>query len=374
MLWIPGPTEVRAELLEECARPMIGHRSGAMTELIERIDPHLPLLFGYDPSGSTRAALATCSATGLFEAALRGAGRRILSVVNGAFSKRWFAVARSLGLDARALEVPWGRAVDPAELERVLGAEGPFDAVTIVANETSTGVRTPLAAIGRVLAGFPDTLLLVDAVSLLAGAAVDVDAHGIDFLLAGSQKALALPPGLAVFSASGRYVERARAQEHRGWYLDPVRLLDGHAARKTPTTPVIPLYRALARQLEDITAGATLPAADRGKTGVAAWGARFAKHERMRDRTIAWGAAHGAEPFPEPECASPTVSCLTAGPIDVALLTAGLKERGYEISNGYGDLKGKTFRIGHMGDHTEEGLEALLRAADEVLGERATAG
>ena len=217
-------------------------------------------------------------------------------------------------------------------------------------------------------AKFPHTLLLVDAVSLLAGAAVDVDTHGIDFLLAGSQKALALPPGLALFAASDRYVERAKEQPHRGWYLDPLRLLDGHAARKTPTTPVIPLYRALARQLEDITAGATLPASELGTTGAAAWKARFAKHDRMRARTHAWARGHQAEPFPTPvEHASPTVSCIAAGPIDVAALTSGLKERGYEISNGYGDLKGKTFRIGHMGDHTEDGLEELLAAADAVL-------
>lgn len=350
---------------------MIGHRSGAMSELIERIDPHLPHAFGFDASQGAQTAVHTASATALMEAALvglgPGPGQRVVSVVNGAFSKRWAEIASMLGFEVDVLEVSWGDAVDPELLAATVG-ERACAAVTLVANETSTGVRTPLGPIHAALSAHPDTLLLVDVVTLLAGAAVDFDAHGLDFALAGSQKALALPPGLALFCASARYMERARAAARTSWYLDPVRLAEGHAARKTPTTPAIGLYRALARQLEDITAGATLPTSDDGLTGPAAWQARFAKHERMRAATLAWGARHGAHPFPaREELCSPTVSCLAAGSIDVAFLAAHLAERGYQISNGYGPLKGQTFRIGHMGDHTEHGLAELLAACDEVL-------
>lgn len=371
MLFIPGPTEVRPEILEECAREMIGHRSPAMAELIERIDPHLPHAFGLAPGSPARWAVATCSATGLMEAALHGVGRRVLAVVNGAFAARFRDVARALGRETVTLEVPWGRAVGGQELARALSEGGPFDALTLVANETSTGVFTPLGPVRAALdAVAPETLLLVDCVTLLGGAPVDFDRHRVDLALAGSQKALALPPGLALFCASERYLERARAVPQRGWYLDPVRLVEGHAARKTPTTPAIPLYRALARQLEDITAGVTLPARDRGRTGAEAWTARFEKHARMRARTLAWAEEHGLKPFPEaPETRSQTVSCIRAGGVDVAALASGLARRGFEISNGYGELKGRTFRIGHMGDHTEEDLEALLAAADEVIGE-----
>lgn len=368
-LWIPGPTEVRPEILATCAEGMIGHRAPQMRELIERIDVHLATLFGAEEretSAGSGCAVASCSASGIMEGSLRtlfapGEGR-VLCAVNGAFSKRFVAMADGLGIERHVLDIPWGQAVSPSDLANTLAQEGPFDAVTLCANETSTGVRSDLEALGEVLGQHPGTLWIVDAVTLLAGAPVDVERHGIDLALAGSQKALALPPGLAVFSASERYLERARAQEHRGWYLDLVRTVDGHAARKTPATPVIPLFRALARQLEDIASG----------TGVDEPGfqARYARHTRMRDRTLAWAASHGLEPFPvERAACSPTVSCLRVpeGSWDAGQLAAGLMEEGLQISNGYGDLKGKTFRIGHMGDHREEDLEHLLGKADRVI-------
>ncbi len=367
MLWIPGPTQVRPEILAECARPAIGHRTKDMTVLTERLDPGLRLAFGLATDSTAHVAVHTTSATGLMEMALRGAGKRVLSVVNGAFSKRWCQIAGLCGLDCSQLEVSWGSAVDPAELDRVLSENGPFDAVTLVVNETSTGVCTPLGPIANVMKKHPNTLLLCDVVSYIAGAPIDFDANGIDFALAGVQKAFALPPGLAVFCASDRFLERARSQENRGFYLDPVRILEGHEARKTPATPSTPLYYALAKQLEDITAGVTLPSGEEGKTGAEAWSARFDKHARMQARTKKWAATHGCELLPSDEHASNTVSCIRKGNIDVGKLVAGLAERGYTISNGYGDLKGETFRIGHMGDHTEDGLEELLAAADEVL-------
>ncbi len=367
-LWIPGPTEVRPAILAACAEPMIGHRAPEMRELIARIDPHLPHAFGLAPGSSARCAVASTSASGVMEGALLGCGARILGVVNGAFSKRWHEMARLLGKDAVALDVDWGATVTPQELHRVLAEQGPFDAVTVVANETSTGVCTPIGPLAAARdATNPETLLLVDVVSLLAGAPVDFDANGADLMLAGVQKALALPPGLTVFCASARYVERARERPNRGWFLDPVRLLEGHEARKTPATPCIPLYRALANQLEDITAGATLRAQDAKRSGRDAWQARYEKHERMRDRTLQWAQSRALEPFPREGLRSPTVACLRSGSIDVELLIAGLVERGLRISNGYGPLKGATFRIGHMGDHDEDGLEELLGAIDAVL-------
>jgi aspartate aminotransferase-like enzyme len=345
---------------------MIGHRGGAMVELIERIDPHLPLAFGLEPASESVCGVHTCSATGMMEAALIGTGPRVLALIHGAFSKRWFEIAQLLGKDARALECAWGETPDPSEIERVLAQEGPFDAVTLVGNETSTGVRAPLKGIAEVLAAHPQTHLLVDVVSLLAGAAIDFDAHALDFALAGTQKALALPPGLTVFCVSKPYLERARQRQERGYYLDPVRILDGHTARKTPSTPCLSLYFALARQLEDISSGATLiGGAD--PDGPAAWQMRFEKHQRMQARTVQWAAGHGLELFPPADLASPTISCIRAGSIDTPGFIAGLKARGFEIGNGYGKLKNETFRIGHMGDHTEAGLERLLAAADEVL-------
>lgn len=367
MLWIPGPTHVRPELLALMARPMFGHRSAAMTQIIERLDPGLCLAFGLAPESTSHVAVHSVSATAMMESSLIGAGPRILSLVNGAFSRRWGQIAEALGKQTRVLDAPWGEVVQPEALARTLEEHGPFDAVTVVASETSTGAATPLAPLGEVLSAHPETLLLVDVVSWIAGAPVDFDASRLDFAFAGVQKALALPPGISVLCASERYMDRCRAQKNRGYALDPERIVTGHALRKTPATPAIPQYVALAQQLEDITAGVTLPGSDRHLRGNQAWAARFAKHERMRARTHRWATSHGLQTFPAERDASPTVSCLRAGDLDVAALLAGLAQRDLEISNGYGALKGETFRIGHMGDHTEEGLEELLAAADEVL-------
>jgi aspartate aminotransferase-like enzyme len=338
-----------------------------MVELIERIDPHLPLAFGLAEGSTSVGAVHSVSASGMMEASLHGVGPRVLAVQNGAFSRRFAQIAELLGKQVTVLELEWGTGVTPEVLRRALEEGGPYDAVTLVSNETSTGVRTPLPGVAEVLRDFPDTLLLVDLVSYIAGAPVDLDANRIDFAFAGVQKAFALPPGISVFCASERYMESARTQPNRGWALDPVRVLEGHVARKTPATPCTPLYYALARQLEDISAGVTLPEAERHLRGVEAWRARFEKHERMQARTVSWAAAHGLELLPAAEFASPTVSCVRAGHIDVAAMAKALLERGFEISNGYGELKGRTFRIGHMGDHTEQDLETLLAAMDEVL-------
>jgi aspartate aminotransferase-like enzyme len=355
MLWIPGPTEVRPEILAECARPMIGHRGKAMSALIDRLDPGLRLAFGLGDGSTAHVAVHTTSATGLMESALKGVGPRVLCVVNGAFARRWLDIAGLVGKNARALTIRWGDAVRPESLDRALTDEGPFDAVTLVSNETSTGVRTPLAEVARVMRAHPQTLLLVDLVSYIAGAPVDFDENGIDFGFAGVQKAFALPPGISVLCASQRFLDSTREQKLRGFYLDPVKIVEGHELRATPCTPCIPLYFALAKQLADIGGDA------------ARWRARFDEHARMQARTAAWARSHGLDLLPSREHASPTISCIRSGSLDVAALIAGLKERGHEIGNGYGDLKGKTFRIGHMGDHTDAGLTEMLALADEVI-------
>ncbi|HVS18359.1 MAG TPA: aminotransferase class V-fold PLP-dependent enzyme [Planctomycetota bacterium] len=364
-LWIPGPTQVRPELLAECARPMIGHRSKAMTQLVERLDPHLTHAFGLGEGSTAQLAAHTVSATGFMESCLIGCGPRVLSLVTGAFGARWHEIAERLGKQARALEAPWGECVPPAQLRRVLSEEGPFDALTFISSETSTGTLAPLDAYAALLREFEDTLVFVDLVSYLAAGPVDFDARGFDFAFAGTQKALALPPGLAVACASQRYLEQARTRANRGFYLDPVEVFEGHAARKTPSTPCIPLYYALARQVEDISAGLLEGGARDAAEG---WRKRFERHARMRSATESWAAARGLEYLPASESRSPAVACVRAGGLDVGALLAGLEARGHKIGNGYGKLKDATFRIGHMGDHLERDLAQLLAAADQLHG------
>ena len=365
-LWIPGPTHVRPELLQELAQPPIGHRSKAMTDLIERIDPGLRLAFGLEEGSSSQVACGTHSATAMMEGSLGAVGPRVLCIVNGAFSKRWRDIASVMEKNLTTVEVEWGEALTRERLEKELLRDR-FDAVTLVVNETSTGVLTPLSEVHAALTSSPETLLLTDVVSAIAGCPLDFDGNGIDFALAGINKALALPPGITVMCASERFLEQARARKRTSWYLDPLRTIEGHVARKTPTTPAIPHYTALAQQLEDISAGRTLPEEERSKRGAEAWQARFEKHRRMRTHTLEWAASHGIEPFPNEELSSPTISCLSGSTLDVPALVSGLAAEGFEIGNGYGPLKGETFRIGHMGDHTEEGLAALLEAASRHL-------
>jgi aspartate aminotransferase-like enzyme len=366
-LWIPGPTEVRPELLEECARPMIGHRTRAMVELIERCDPGLRMAFGLAPDSSTRIAIHSCTASGLMEAVLRGLGRgaRVLALVNGAFSERFATIAECVGQEVVRLARPAGHGFGTGEVREALEREGPFDALTVALSETSSAAATPPERIAAALEGAPETLFLADCVTWLGGAAVDVDANRIDAALAGTQKALALPPGLGLLAASARLLERARGSGERGWFLDLVRIVESHVERKPPMTPTVSLYFALARQLEEISDGSLesrLTPDSAPGSGVDAWAARFRRHGRMRERTLAAAAGLGLRSLPGPDDASPTVSCLDVGGREVPALLAALRTRGFELGAGYGDLRSTAIRIGHMGDHTESELELLLGA------------
>lgn len=366
-LWIPGPTYVRPAILAECAHEMIGHRGPEMSALHERIDPHLRDCFGLAPSSTAQVAVHTTSATGLMEAALRGVGPRVLALVQGAFGQRFAEIAQQLGKEVLILNAAAGQVVDTAQIESALRSKGPFDALSVVVNETSTGVRMPLAPLQALMQQHPQTLLLADVVTLLAGAPVDFDAHGLDFAFAGSQKALALPPGISVLCVSQRYLNQAKTQRARGFYLDPVKIVEGHKQRATPATPCISLYYALAKQLEDISSGVTLHHKDRQKTGVAAWRARYEEHARMQQVCEAWAQSNGLDLLPDPALCSPTVSCIRAPQLNIPAFLTRMKALGHQLGDGYGDLRQSTFRIGHMGDHTEAKLSEMLSIADDVL-------
>ncbi len=369
-IWIPGPSHVRDAILKECARPMIGHRSAAMAELHERIDPHLKLCFGLDADSHSQVAVHTTSASGMMEAALHGVGARVLVVVHGAFANRWFEIAQLLGKQASALVIPHGQAPSASDLERELTSRGPFDALAVVLNETSTGVRIPRQWLAQARRACPETLLLVDVVSYAGGGPIEFDSHGFDFAFAGSQKALALPPGLSVACASQRYLERARVRPRATWYLDPVRVFEGHKQRETPATPCIPLYYALARQLEDISSGSVVDAAPSGQP---AWAARFERHVRQQRRVEHWAqpwiAARQLSYLAAPELRSPTVTNLVGQDLDLGRLQKLVEARGHKLGSGYGKLKGKAFRIGHMGDHSDQDLEQLLEHTCAALHE-----
>nr|BAL56039.1 aminotransferase class V [uncultured prokaryote] len=350
-LFIPGPTEVRPEVLQAMAHPMIGHRGRAFEDLFARLQPRLRQLF----ATASRVYISTSSGTGLWEAASRNCvrdDRPILHLVNGAFSERWAQVSAANGKRVARYDVPWGQAIRPEQVAQALKADR-YDAVALVHNETSTGVINPLAEIAAVVREHADTLLLVDAVSSLGGASVDVDGWGLDVCLTSSQKCLALPPGLSFAAVSDRALARAQEVPHRGYYFDFLELERMLARNHTPATPAIPLLYALDVQLDRILSEG-LPA-------------RFARHAQMAARVQAWAAERFAL-FAEEGYRSPTLTTITnTRQIDVEALNAFLRERGMQISNGYGKLKGATFRIAHMGDLTLDEIEELLAAIHAFL-------
>lgn len=348
--FIPGPTWVRPEILRAMGRPMIGHRSAEFKELFRKIVADLKSLF------VTRqdTFVATCSGTGLMEAALVNCvPRRVLVTICGAFSERWATIAESLGLEVDRLEVEWGKAIEPSALADYLtSTRGHYDAVTLTHNETSTGVTNDLAALARVVRDeSADTLVLVDAVSSVGGIPLRFDEWGLDVCFASVQKGIALPPGIAVAAVSGQALERSKKRPYRGIYFDFLQYKKHADDDGVPSTPSIPHFFALAEQLDAILRKETLEA-------------RFERHRRMRELTIAQTAKY-AKLASDPAHASPTVSALA--PVkDPEVIRSEMKKRGYTLGGGYGQWKATTFRIGHMGDIPIASLEAMLRELEEV--------
>jgi aspartate aminotransferase-like enzyme len=354
--FLPGPTEVHPDILAAQCRPLIGHRGDQIRALIRELQPGLQEIFG-----TTRPVLiSTSSGTGLMEAAIRnGVRRRVLCLVNGAFSGRFAVIAEACGLQVERYEVPWGEAHDPDRLAEVL-RESDADAVTAVHSETSTGVLNPLPDLAAVVNEAGGRVFLVDSVTGAGGAELHADAWGLDFVLTGSHKALALPPGLAFGVASERMMERAQTATGTGFYFDLVRMQKKLDVYETPTTPAVSILYATATQMKRI--------ADEGLS------VRLERHRRMAARTAQWVEETRTPSLPlyvlAPEgVRSPTVTCIElpegiAGP-DVA---SAMRQRGFVIGAGYGKLKPTTIRLGHMGDHSMDELEAVLAELGDVLG------
>lgn len=355
--FLPGPTEVRPAVLQAMTGPMIPHRGAAFERMFSTIQDGLREVFR-----TTRPVyVSTSSATGLMEAGVRCApAGRILALVNGAFSERFANIAVACGRDVDRYDVPWGAAHDAGELAGRLRT-GEYAAITVVHSETSTGVLNDIRALSSV-ARAAGVRCLIDSVSGLGGTEVGFDAWGCDYLLTGSQKALALPPGLAFGVASQPFIDdvAGSAPGDRGVYFDLLEFEQYAAKNQTPSTPAISLLYALAEQLSAIA-----------REGMPA---RWARHAAMAARTHAWVDEMRATLHPElsvlaPAGArSPTVTAVTL-PESVSgrALAAAVAERGFIIGAGYGKLAQRTIRIGHMGDHTLEGLERCLDACQAAL-------
>lgn len=332
---------------------MIGHRMPECADLIGSIKPKLAQIFFTQQT----VLITASSGTGLWEAAVRNCiGRKALNCVNGAFADRFKDVTVLNGKANEVLEVPWGQPILPEQVVDRLST-GQFDAVTLVHNETSTGVTSPIREIAQAIRAMPggqDIMILVDSVSGLAGARIEMDAWDLDVVLSSSQKAFAMPPGIAFCAVSDRAMEKAKTVPDRGYYFDFITLAKSMVKNQTPATPAVSLLFALDRQLDDMLS--------EGLEN------RFVRHLAMRDRTLGWARDNGFDIFAAAGYESPTVSCVANNrEIDIAGLNNHLRSRGMIISNGYGSLKGKTFRIAHMGDTQPDEMETLFAAMDEYL-------
>ncbi|MEJ2678986.1 MAG: alanine--glyoxylate aminotransferase family protein [Gemmatimonadota bacterium] len=355
-LFIPGPVGVRPEVLEAQVGALMGHRTPEMEALMERIQPGLRAIFRTERP----VYIAPSSGTGMMEAGIRnGARRRVLSLVNGAFSERFAKIAAANGLEVDRLEVEWGGNHTPQMVaEAITGKD--YDTVTVVHSETSTGVLNPVREISGVVHEAGDVMLLVDTVSSMAGAPVECDAWGLDYVLTGSQKALAVPPGLGLAVAQPGLLERAAAKKDRGYYFDLLAFEKNIEKNQTPNTPAMTLMYALAVQAERIAA-----------EGIEA---RWHHHKEMAARTYAWVDDMRSAGIPVSVLApegyrSPTVSCivLPEGRTGPEVCAAVRQRARYIIAPGYGKTKERMIRIGHMGDHTLDGLNGLLDVLAEVL-------
>ena len=352
VLFIPGPTEVDPELRQIMGMPLLGHRDKA----VKRVVVNVCSLLSAVVRTSKPCVVENVPATGIMEAAIRNLVRsRSLHLTCGAFGERWVKLTKACGREPVAIQSAWGGVVTPEELaaaldEQTSSGAPPFEAVCITHSETSTGVLSPLRELAHIVREkSPDTLILVDAVTSIAGAELEFDAWDLDLVFAGTQKCLALPPGLALYAISDRALDKARSLDDRGWFLDFVQNVERFAEGATPATPCVPLFFALERQLERI--------AEEGIEN------RWTRHRAMQARTRDWATAHG---FPflmkTEEHRSPTVTALENGPHDANALVARARDAGFTLGKGYGKLKESGFRIGHMGDHSLERLERLLAA------------
>lgn len=351
-LFIPGPVDVAQDVLEKMATPMISHRSKEATELQKGISEKLQTLMYTD----NKILLSTSSGSGLMEGAIRSCTRKKAAVFSmGAFGDRWYDMAVKNGVDADKIAVEWGEAISPDLVEKTLST-GKYDLITITHNETSSGIMNPLDEISEVVKKYPDVIFCLDTVSSLGGAKIEVDKWGVDICIASTQKCLGLPPGLAVCSYSEKAINAAKEVDNRGFYFDLDRV-SNYVDKKPyqyPSTPSLPHMFALDYQLDKILNTEGLEN-------------RFERHAKNAEFVRAWAKKY-FDLYSDENYLSNTVTNIknTRG-ISVKELNVALGERGYIISNGYGALKEKAFRIAHMAETKQEDLEALFAEIEDIL-------
>jgi predicted phosphoserine aminotransferase len=350
-LFIPGPVDVTSDVLEKMATPMIGHRSKDASVLQRNISDKVRILF----NTKEEILLSTSSGSGLMEGAVRSCTAKRAAIFSvGAFGKRWHEMCTSNNVPADLFEVEWGTPLNPQTIDEVL-ATGKYDLITVTHNETSTGVMNPVEAIAKVVKKYPDVIFCLDTVSSMGGTKIEVDKLGVDICITSSQKAIALPPGIAICSFSKKALERAKKVPCRGFYFDLLSLYN-YIQKKDyqyPSTPSLSHMFALDYQLDKMI-----------KEGL---DNRYKRHLEMAECVRTW-ARKNFEIFTQEGYLSNTLTVIkNTKNIDFSALNKELGNRGFQIANGYGKIKDKTFRIAHMAEHNLDDIKELLANIDEIL-------
>lgn len=351
-LFTVGPVACRPEVLEEMRYQMFSHRSEEYRTLhrqtVERLQRFVET--------KNQVFLFPSSGSGVMEATVRNCvERKMLCCITGAFGKRYARVGESNGKEVERLETKLGEPITPELLDEKLSSTPDIEAVAITHNETSVGVLNPLPELAKVVKKH-QKLLFVDAVSAMGGVELEVDKWAIDVCFASSQKCFGIPPGLAVASVSEETLKRSESVKDKGWYFD-FKLYEKYQREQWSThmTPPIPQIAAFNKELELIES-------EGGKQK------RFELYSKRSQKIKAGVEALGLSLFPQKGYESPTVACVNApkgmsGPE----VYERMRERGFELAKGYGELKERTFRIGNMGYIRFEDVDEMLRALGEIL-------
>ena len=350
-LFIPGPTHVSNDILEALSTKQIGHRTPEISELIDFIvDGIQKILYT-----KNRIYLVSHAATGLWEMGTKNSvNRGVLHCINGAFSSKWYLSSQKNGFNADSIDYQWGEGVKASDIDVKLST-GKFDVLAMVHNETSTGVMSNLDEISDLLKNkYPNVIWLVDAVSSMAGSKINVDSLGIDFLLSSTQKAWGLPAGFSICSVSEKMYQKSVVCKNKGYFLDIEVYEKYYKKSQTPTTPSLPHMFALKAMIEKIN--------NEGLEN------RWKRHMQMAEYSRNWALNHGQELFPEKGCESSTLTCINnIKQWNINYIYEELLKRDFRMDRGYGSLKGKVFRIPHMGNVYMDDLKEYLENIDEVI-------
>lgn len=355
MLMIPGPTPVPEKVLLAMAKHPMGHRSGEFSAIMAEVTENLKWLH----QTQNDVLILAASGTGAMEAGIinfLSPGDRVLVGNNGKFGERWGILARAFGLDVQEITAEWGKPLNPDDFKAALEADSAkqIKAVIITHSETSTGVLNDLETINRYVKAQGQALMIVDAVTSLGACSVPVDEWGLDVVASGSQKGYMMPPGLGFVSVSAKAWQAYETATIPRFYLDLGPYRKTAAKNSTPFTPPVNLFFGLQAALQMMT--------EAGLESI------FARHARQRQATRAAMRALNLPLFGADDCASPAITAVMPQQVDAEQIRSVMKKQfDIALAGGQDHLKGKIFRIGHLGFVCDRDILTAVAALEATL-------